>query len=106
RALFNLFPAPLVQAKFVYQGDDWRVVALGPMPLGEVPASHYDFMLNAAREYFARRRQPRARRESSRYDLAILVNDDEKEPPSNARALKKFETAAEDLGFSVEFIDK
>jgi glutathione synthase/RimK-type ligase-like ATP-grasp enzyme len=106
RALFNLFPAPLLQAKFVYRGEDWRVDALGAIPLGEVPASHYDFMLQAARDYFARRRQPRAKRESSRYDLAILINDDEKEPPSNARALKKFESAAEDLGFSVEFIDK
>jgi glutathione synthase/RimK-type ligase-like ATP-grasp enzyme len=106
RALFNLFPAPLLQAKFVHRGDEWRVDALGAIPLGEVPASHYDFMLQAAREYFARRRQPRVRRDSSRYDLAILVNDDEQEPPSNARALKKFEIAAEDLGFSVEFIDK
>ncbi|HUP92155.1 MAG TPA: RimK family alpha-L-glutamate ligase, partial [Solimonas sp.] len=40
------------------------------------------------------------------YDLAILVNEDEKEPPSNARALKLFEKHAEDLGFDVEFIDK
>jgi glutathione synthase/RimK-type ligase-like ATP-grasp enzyme len=106
RALFNLFPAPLLHAKFVHQGGDWRVTVLGPMALGEVPASHYDFMLEAARAYFARRRQPRVRRESSRYDLAILVNDEEKEPPSNSKALKKFENAAEDLGFSVEFIDK
>src|SRR5690606_10335415 len=49
---------------------------------------------------------PRVRRESARYDLAILVNEDEKEPPSNARALKQFEKAAEDLGFDVELIDK
>src|SRR3546814_5982068 len=42
----------------------------------------------------------------SRYDLAILVNDDEKEPPSNARALKMFERAAEHVGFDVEFLDK
>ena len=106
RALFNLFPAPLLQAKFVYRGEDWRVDALGAIPLGEVPDSHREFMLGAAREYFLRRRQPRVKRDSSRYDLAMLVNDDEKDPPSNARALKKFEIAAEDLGFSVEFIDK
>jgi hypothetical protein len=106
RALFNLFPAPLMQARFVYRGEDWRVESLGPIALGEVPASHHELMYQAARDYFTRRRMPRARRDSSRYDLAILINEDEKEPPSNARALKSFEKAAERLGFEVDFIDK
>jgi glutathione synthase/RimK-type ligase-like ATP-grasp enzyme len=106
RALFNLFPAPLLQAKFVWRGDEWRVDALGPIALGEVPTSHHEFLYQTARDYFTRRRTPRRRRESTRYDLAILVNEDEKEPPSNARALKAFEKAAEDLGFSVDFLDK
>lgn len=106
RALFNLFPAPLLQAKFVWRGDEWRVDTLGPIALGEVPASHHEFLYQTARDYFTRRRSPRKKRDSTRYDLAILVNEDEKEPPSNARALKAFEKAAEDLGFSVDFLDK
>lgn len=106
RALFNLFPAPLLQAKFVWRGDEWRVDTLGPIALGEVPASHHEFLYQTARDYFTRRRAPPKRRDSTRYDLAILVNEDEKEPPSNARALKAFEKAAEDLGFSVDFLDK
>ncbi|HET8883414.1 MAG TPA: RimK family protein [Solimonas sp.] len=106
RALFNQFPAPLLQARFVYRGDEWRVETFGPIALGEVPASHHELLYDAARDYFARRRAPRARRDSSRYDLAILVNEDEKEPPSNPRALKAFERAAEEIGFEVEFIDK
>lgn len=106
RALFNLFPAPLLQARFEYRGQEWRVDGLGPIALGEVPASHHELMYQSARDYFARRRMPRARRDSARYDLAILVNEAEKEPPSNARALKRFEKAAESLGFEVDFIDK
>jgi glutathione synthase/RimK-type ligase-like ATP-grasp enzyme len=106
RALFNLFPAPLLQAKFVWRGDEWRVDTLGPIALGEVPASHHEFLYQTARDYFTRRRQLRRKRDSTRYDLAILINEDEKEPPSNARALKAFEKAAEDLGFSVDFLDK
>lgn len=106
RALFNLFPAPLLQARFVYRGDEWRVDTLGPIALGEVPASHLEFLHEAARDYFARKRSPRKVRDSSRYDLAILVNEQEKEPPSNARALKLFEKHAEDLGFDVEFLEK
>ena len=106
RALFNLFPAPLLQAKFVYRGDEWRVDTLGPIALGEVPTAHHEFLYQAARDYFTRKRSPRAKKGSARYDLAILVNEDEKEPPSNARALKLFEKHAEDLGFDVEFLDK
>lgn len=106
RALFNFFPAPLLQAKFEWRGEEWKVEALSAVALGEVPASHHEFMYEAAREYFARRRPPTRRRDSTRYDLAILVNEDEKEPPSNAKALKAFEKAAEDLGFSVDFLDK
>ncbi|MDP9142318.1 MAG: RimK family protein [Pseudomonadota bacterium] len=106
RALFNLFPSPLLQVKFVYRGDEWRVDSVGPIALGEVPASHLELMYEAARDYLSRKRSPRRRQESARYDLAILVNDEEKEPPSNARALKLFERAAEDLGFEVEFLDK
>ena len=106
RALFNLFPAPLLQATFVYRDDEWRVDSLGAIALGEVPASHHELLYQAARDYFMRKRSPRTKRDSARYDLAILVNDDEKEPPSNARALKLFEKHAEDLGFEVEFLDK
>ena len=106
RALFNLFPSPLLQAKFEWRGDAWRVCSLGAVALGEVPASHHEFMFEAAREYFARRRAPAKRRDSTRYDLAILINEKESEPPSNAKALKAFEKAAEDLGFSVDFLDK
>lgn len=106
RALFNLFPAPLLQVGFEYRGSEWRVDSVGAIALGEVPGSHIEFMHQAARDYFTRRRMPRQKKDSYRFDLAILVNEDEKEPPSNARALKQFEKAAEDLGFEVEFIDK
>lgn len=106
RALFNFFPAPLLQAKFEWRGEEWKVDSLSAVALGEVPESHHEFMYEAAREYFARRRAPTKRRDSARYDLAILINKDEAEPPSNAKALKAFEKAAEDLGFSVDFLDK
>ena len=106
RALFNLFPAPLLQVSFDYRGEDWRVDSVGPIALGEVPASHIEFMHQAARDYFTRRRMPRQKKDSYRYDLAILINENEKEPPRNAKALKLFEKTAEDLGFQVDFIDK
>jgi glutathione synthase/RimK-type ligase-like ATP-grasp enzyme len=46
------------------------------------------------------------RRPQSRYDLAILHDPAEAEPPSDKKALERFEDAAEGLGFDVEFITK
>ena len=39
-----------------------------------------------------------------RYDLAILHNPEEKEPPSNPKALQRFVKAAESLGLATELI--
>ena len=106
RALFNHFPAPLLRVHFSKRGRQWQIARLGPIALGDVPESHLALMEEAAQAYFSRRRSPRTRRETARYDLAILVNEQEQEPPSNAAALKKFEKAARTLGFDVDFIDK
>jgi glutathione synthase/RimK-type ligase-like ATP-grasp enzyme len=106
RALFNLFPAPLLQVAFLRRDGRWRVDAITARALGEVPETHHAFLLEAATDYFVRKRGPRIKRESARYDLAILVNPAEAEPPSNAQALKRFERAAVELGFDVEFLDK
>src|SRR3546814_3218186 len=65
RALFNQFPAPLLQAKFLYRGDEWRVDTFGPIALGEVPASHHELLYDAARDYFARRDRKSTRLNSS-----------------------------------------
>jgi hypothetical protein len=66
RALFNQFPAPFLA--------------------GEVPDEHRDFALAQAQQYFARPTRVRPRKEY-RYDLAILVNPREENPPSDEGAL-------------------
>lgn len=107
RALFNVFPAPLLRARFGWSGAEWQLRSFGPIPLGEVPEPHRDFLHEAAAEYFAHRPMPRRRGLArARFDLAMLCDPDEAEPPSNARALKRFAGAAEKQGFAVERITK
>ena len=50
-------------------------------------------------------RKPKARK-TFRYDLAILVDPEEKLPPSDKGALRKFTKAAAQLGISAELITK
>ncbi len=106
--LFQLFQAPFLQAHFGFgsKSGKWHLNNVGPMAASEIPEGHRDFLVSVAEEYFRGRRRQGGRRVASRYDLAILVAPEEREAPSNPRALQKFARAAEGLGMSVEMIGK
>lgn len=104
RALFNEFPAPLLQATFAREGGDWKLKGMRPIATTDIPENHQGFLVDRAREYLARPRRP-SRSQAYRYDLAILYNPLEEDPPSNQRALKRFIRAARDVGLDAELIE-
>ena len=97
RALFNLFPVPLMRATFAKSSTtgSWRLRSITPIPVGEIPKSHGDFLRNVIENHFARRGPAGRAGRSPQYehDLAILTNHDERSPPSNREALKRFQNA-------------
>jgi glutathione synthase/RimK-type ligase-like ATP-grasp enzyme len=102
-ALFNQFPAPLLRARFKRRRG-WELERLRPIATNEIPDAHREFVIARATEYLARpRRRVRSRR-VSRFDLAILVNPLEQEPPSNRRAIRRFVRAAERLDLEASVI--
>jgi glutathione synthase/RimK-type ligase-like ATP-grasp enzyme len=107
RALFNLFPVPLMRASFS-KAAKWRLVSLTPIPVGDLPSSHRDFLRGVIENHFARRGPAGRSGRTIQYehDLAILVNQDERSPPSNREALKRFERAARAQGVDVEFLER
>ncbi|MDT8449923.1 MAG: RimK family protein [Wenzhouxiangellaceae bacterium] len=104
RALFKLFPAPMLRAEFARVNGEWLLKRLSPVAIGEVPDSHLDFMHDSARRFFAGERPRAVQTKKSRFDLAMLVNPAEAHPPSDERALQRFERAGAELGFYVERI--
>jgi glutathione synthase/RimK-type ligase-like ATP-grasp enzyme len=98
---------PLMRATFT-KGMRWRLAGLGPIPVGDLPSSHREFIRHVLEEHFARRGPAGRAGRTPQYehDLAILVNEDERSPPSNREALKRFERAARSNGFDVEFLDR
>ena len=104
RALFNLFPAPLLRAEFRRLNDGWVLHRLGAPAFSEIPDDHREFLRESAERYFSGARPRRPTRKSSRFDLAMLVNPEEPDPPSDERALRRFEQAGEELGFNIERI--
>jgi glutathione synthase/RimK-type ligase-like ATP-grasp enzyme len=104
--LFNLFPAPLLRAHFGRTQGRWRLQRIEPIPARAIPEAHLPFVREAAERYFARPRYQIRRRRPPRFHLAILVDPAEPFPPSNPAALRRFERAAERVGFGVEQIGR
>ena len=101
--LFNQFPAPLLRAQFV-RDKRWQLRSLTAIPASEVPESHRDFVVQTATEHFAGRGGRVRRRVRARYDLAILCNSGDPEPPSDEKALARFVKAAESVGLAAQFV--
>ncbi|HSM12576.1 MAG TPA: RimK family protein [Thermoanaerobaculia bacterium] len=104
RRIFGLFPAPLIRAFFQRRHDRWRLKAVRPIPAGEVPETHRPEMIRSAELYFRSRRELAPGPAEPRWSLAILVDPDEEEPPSDDRAIQKFSRAFQRRGFSVELV--
>jgi glutathione synthase/RimK-type ligase-like ATP-grasp enzyme len=106
RQLFNLLQAPLLRAEFERRGHHWRIRSVRPIAASDIPPQHQEFAIQATTEYFMGRRRRVHKLAAPRYDLAILHDPDNPEPASNARAMQKFEKAAQALGMHVEFVTK
>lgn len=103
RELFERFPCPILRIHFKFR-KRWEIVGLTP----ESPSALNDeqqTLFAEALEYHSHRvwRRPKQRRRY-RFDLAILVDPDERFPPSDPVALKRFIRAGRKLGIAVELI--
>ncbi len=106
RQLFNLLQAPLLRAGFERHRDQWRIRSVRAIAASHISPQHKEFVVEAASDYFLGRRRLQRRRARAGYDLAILHDPDNQEPPSNANAaLRKVEKAAA-VGVQVEFITR
>jgi glutathione synthase/RimK-type ligase-like ATP-grasp enzyme len=103
RQLFQLVQAPSLRAVFSKK-NRWVLTSLRPISLSEVPETDRVLLAASIEKYFQRKRD--YRHDKKKYDLAILVNPDEPNPPSDDRALKRFYKAAIEAGFNTEFITK
>ncbi len=104
--LFNQFQSPLLRADFARLETGWQLRKVSSISANDVPESHWAFVIKAAKLHFQRRTNGARRASRTRYDLAILHNPNDPQPPSNAKALQKFEKAANVVGLSAEFITR
>ncbi|MDX9754302.1 MAG: RimK family protein [bacterium] len=106
KQLFNLFPCPFLRAEFRKSKDEWTVHHIGPISINDVPDEHLEFVQETAKEYFSKVYHWMPKRKVPLYDMAILINREDNNPPSDEKAIKKFMKAARKQGMGVETIDK
>ena len=104
--LFNLLQTPLLRAEFKRRGQQWHLRSVRPIAASDIPPQQHEFAIHAAGEYFMGRRRRTHKLAAPRYNIAILHDPDNPEPASNAKALQKFEKAAQSLGMHAELITK
>ncbi len=103
RQLFQYVQAPCLSATFSKK-NKWVLGSIKPLSLGEVPAEDRVLLRTAVESYLQRKRDYKP--DKKKYDLAILVNPDDKNPPSDEKAIQKFLRAGDQAGFNVELITK
>lgn len=106
RSIYSLFRAPFIRAEFEkLKGGRWRLKTVRPIPSSEIPKSHHEFVIEVMQEFLNRRRDHSVKSKAYKYDLAILVNPNEKLPPSDSEAIKRFIKAADRLKIWAEVIE-
>ncbi|KZZ24450.1 carboxylate--amine ligase [Alcanivorax sp. HI0083] len=105
RQIFDQLPCPLLKVDF-RRREQWGIEALKPLTLKQLKGAEEDAFARALEQFNARVwRNPRRRR-GDRYELAMLVNDEEALPPSNKTALKRFVRAGRQLGIKVDLVGR
>jgi ribosomal protein S18 acetylase RimI-like enzyme/D-alanine-D-alanine ligase-like ATP-grasp enzyme len=103
--LYQIFEAPLFRVEFI-KNDKWLIKNIKILTLAGIPESERELIYDFASDYFNRKRYNFSRLINYKYDVAILVNPQEVNPPSNKEALEKMKKAANSKGVYVEFITK
>ncbi|MHA7099419.1 RimK family protein [Roseivirga pacifica] len=103
--LFNLFQSPILKVVFVKQ-DKWVLDGLKPLNIYDLVTEERQKLQHFLGLFLSHKKVVRKNHQRRKFDLAILVNPDDPNPPSNAKALQKFIKAAEDVGFNTELITK
>jgi glutathione synthase/RimK-type ligase-like ATP-grasp enzyme/ribosomal protein S18 acetylase RimI-like enzyme len=103
--LYQIFETPLFRVNFI-KHDRWLIKDIKILTLKSIPDEDVEQMYSLASNYFNRKRHNFPKLTNYRYDLAVLVNPREENPPSNLEALQKMKTVANKKGVYVEFITK
>jgi glutathione synthase/RimK-type ligase-like ATP-grasp enzyme len=101
--VFKQFPAPILLLNLSHEVSGIRA-QLKRCAMSELNAEQQQFCLTVLESYASKNFRPRSRNKKYRWDMAMLVNANEANPPSNKGALNRFCKAGEKLGIKVDIV--
>ncbi len=106
KTIFERLPAPLIKVTLEKE-KRWQISKIQLLCLADIKTEvEQDFLANRLEKFSNRLwRKPKTRKHF-RFDVAMLVNDNEALPPSDAKALSNFIKAADKLGINLEKVGK
>lgn len=101
--VFERFPAPILRLTF---SRDDKGLSVQPKALGirEIDSSLWPLFAERLEHFTQKYWRSRSQKKRFRWDMAILVNPEEKTAPSDSKAIQNFVKAAEQVGISAEVI--
>ncbi len=105
REVYDQFQAPILEVKLT-QKKVWKIESINTVSFTELNESEEEFFANALEKYSTQMWRLPHEKKNYVFDLAILVNPEEKLPPSDELALSLFEKNFSELGIYTERIGK
>jgi len=98
---FERFPAPILKLSVVRDQHQTQLVC-SAIGVNEISADKWDQFTGALQHFTVKVWRNPPGRKRARWDMGILVNPDEKTPPSDAKAIQLFIKAASKVGIDAE----
>jgi glutathione synthase/RimK-type ligase-like ATP-grasp enzyme len=105
RRLFEIFPCPILTITLQHR-KRWEITGLRPESPRELSDEEETCFAETLDEFSRKVWRQRRTRKPSRYDMAILCDPEEKLPPSDKGALKRFIRAGRESGIDCELITR
>lgn len=102
--VFEKFMIPVMDTAFVRVNGQWQLERLSPFPFQQLDDAEQDFFAESLERFSNKVWRSGKKSKKYRYDIAILLDQEEKLPPSDPAAIKRFQRAAKRLGINMEII--
>ncbi|GAC16613.1 RimK family protein [Aliiglaciecola lipolytica] len=102
--VFERFPAPILRLK-IKPSENSIWVQISVVGCNELDSKTWPVFIQRLEHYTQSTWRNHYNKKKFRWDMAILVNEQEKTPPSDSKALKSFVKAAEQVGIHAELIN-
>ena len=104
RKIFEYYPCPLLEVSLGHKNGRLKIIEVSPISISSLEESEEDFFAQSLDAYSSKIwRLPKARK-TYKMELAVLIDPEEKQAPSDGKALDLFKDACEKKGVWCEFI--